>query len=145
MQAASDDKHISYLDWGDMIYLWSSSITLSFPWDRSLGIYGSPLTPLYGISAFQHLPSEDVWTEKIPLHIDIILTHDPPRGHLDGCMKSGSAFLTQEVVRVRPRLVVYGHIHVGHGIEESVYDRVGKVYEQISGQLAGWESLVGIA
>lgn len=46
---------------------------------------------------------------------------------------------------MRPRLVVYGHIHVGHGIEESVYDRVGKVYEQISGQLAGWESLVGMA
>ena len=47
-------------------------------------------------------------------------------------------------MRVRPRLVVYGHIHVGHGIEERVYDRVGKAYERISGQ-GGWGSLVGMA
>lgn len=46
---------------------------------------------------------------------------------------------------MRPRLVVYGHIHVGHGVEERVYDRVEKAYEQISGQWAGWGSLVGMA
>ena len=150
-QAASDDKHINYVDypaaslnWGDVIYLQNSSVTLSFPWDRSLRIYGSPLTPQHGLSAFQHLPSEDVWTEKVPLHTDIILTHGPPRGLLDGFKKSGCAFLTQEIMRVRPRLVVFGHIHVGHGIEERVYDRVEKAYEQISGQLGGWGSLAGM-
>lgn len=151
-QAASDDQHIEYLDfpatsldWADIIYLQNSSVTLLFPCDRSLSIYGSPLTPQYGLSAFQHLPSEDVWAEKVPLNTDIILTHGPPRGHLDGLKKSGCAFLTQEILRVRPRLVVYGHIHVGYGVEERVYDGVGKAYERISGQFGGWGNLVCIA
>ncbi|CAD6589239.1 MAG: hypothetical protein ASARMPREDX12_003702 [Alectoria sarmentosa] len=151
-QAASDDNNINYvdyqaahLDWADVIYLHNSSVTLPFTCDRSLRIYGSPLTPRYGLSAFQHLPSEDVWTEKVPLNTDIVLTHGPPRGHLDGFMKSGCAFLTQEVLRVQPRLVVYGHIHEGYGTEERVYDRVGEAYEQIFGQLGGWVNLASMA
>ena len=151
MQVVSNDERLEYfdhpvtdLDWADMIYLQNSSVTLSFPGGRSLSIYGSPLTPQYGLSAFQHLPSEDIWTGQVPLHTDIILTHGPPRGHLDGFRKSGCSFLTQEVLRVRPRLVVFGHIHVGHGTEERVYDRVGKAYEQISVQGAGKGKLVGM-
>ena len=133
------------LDWGDLVYLQDSSVTLSFPSDRSLRIYGSPYTPQYGLSAFQHLPSVDIWTERVPLDTDIILTHGPPRGHLDGWKKSGCAFLTQEIVRVRPRLVVYGHIHQGYGTEERVYDRAGRAYERISVQGAKRRSLVGLA
>lgn len=152
MQASCDDKPIECpdhtaadLDWGDIIYLQNSSVTLSFRGDRSLTIYGSPLTPQHGLSAFQHLPSLDVWTEQVPPQTDIILTHGPPRGHLDGFRKSGCAFLAQEVVRVRPRLVVFGHIHVGYGTEERVFDRVVKAHEQVSGQWAGWGTLVGMA
>ena len=151
-QVARGDKHMSHgdnpaanLNWGDVVYLQNSSVTLSFSWGRSLKIYGSPLTPQYGLSAFQHPPSEDVWTEKTSLHTDIILTHGPPRGHLDGFKKAGCAFLAQDVMRVQPRLVVYGHIHEGYGTEEMVYDRVGKAYEEISGQEGGWESLLGMA
>ena len=47
-------------------------------------------------------------------------------------------------MRVQPRLVVYGHMHEGYGTEEMVYDRVGKAYEEISGQEGGWESLLGM-
>ena len=46
---------------------------------------------------------------------------------------------------MRPRLVVYGHIHVGYGIEERVYDRVGKAHERISGLVGGWGCLVEVA
>ena len=46
---------------------------------------------------------------------------------------------------MRPRLIAYGHIHVGYGIEERVYDRLGKAHEHISGQSGGWESLACIA
>ena len=152
VRAASDDKHPEYLghsatnlDWRDLIYLQNSSVTLSFPGERSLRIYGSPLTPQYGLSAFQYPPSENIWTEKVPLNTDIILTHGPPRGHLDGWRKSGCAFLAQEVVRVRPRLVVFGHIHVGYGTEERVYDRVGKAHERLFGQRAGKGNLAGMA
>lgn len=68
----------------------------------------------------------------------------PPRGHLDGRTKSGSAFLTQEVVRVRPRLVVYGHIHEGHTTKERFYNRVGKGYKRVSGHGAGKRNSMGI-
>ena len=47
-------------------------------------------------------------------------------------------------MRVQPRLVLYGHIHEGYGTEEMVYDRVGKAYEEISGQWGGWESVLGM-
>ncbi len=46
---------------------------------------------------------------------------------------------------MRPRLVVFGHIHVGYGTEERVFDRVVKAHEQVSGQWAGWGTLVGMA
>ena len=54
------DESAANLNWGDVIYLQKSSVTLSFPSGRSLKIYGSPLTPQYGIFAFQHPPSEDI-------------------------------------------------------------------------------------
>jgi predicted phosphodiesterase len=135
-------KTVNDLDWGDLIYLQNSSMTLQFPGHRSISIYGSPLTPQYGISAFQYPSSEDVWSGRVPPNTDIILTHGPPRGHLDGLKKSGCMFLACEVARVRPQLVVYGHIHVGYGIEERVYDRVGKAYEAILGQWGTWGTLL---
>ena len=116
----SDPLHhlATELDWGDLVYLQNSSVALSFPGDRGLNIYGSPYTTQYGFSAFQHLHSVDIWTEKVPLDTDVILTHGPPRGRLDGWKKSGCVFLTREIGRIRPRLVVYGHIHQGYGTEE---------------------------
>lgn len=140
-----EHKTAKDLDWGDVIYLQNSTTTLDFPGERKLSIYGSPLTPQHGISAFQHLPSVDVWTGKIPGNADILLTHGPPRGHLDGFKKSGCTFLAKEVVPARPRLVVYGHIHIGYGVEEKFYDGVGKAYEGIMGQWGGWLSLIAIA
>ncbi|KAF7507691.1 hypothetical protein GJ744_010244 [Endocarpon pusillum] len=94
--------------------------------NRNITIYGSPLTSQYGISAFQYLPSEDVWSGSIPQNTDIVLMHGPPWEHLDGLKKSGCTFLAREVARVQTQLVVYGHIHIGYGVEERVYDRVGK-------------------
>lgn len=105
---ADDSKTAEDLDWGGLIYLRNSNVTLKFPDHRDITIYGSPLTPQYGISAFQYRPSEDVWSGRIPQNTDIVLTHGPPWGHLDGWKKSGCAFLAREVARVRPRLVVYG-------------------------------------
>lgn len=50
------------LDWGSVIYLQDSAITLSIPASeqgkerRSLTVFGSLWTPQYGISAFQYHP-----------------------------------------------------------------------------------------
>lgn len=53
--------------------------------------------------------------------------------------------MAREIARARPQLVVFGHIHVGHGKEELVYDRVGRAYEAILGGWGGWTDLLGMA
>jgi hypothetical protein len=112
-----DLKTVTDLDWGDLMYLENTSVAWNLPSDRQLTIYGSPLTPQYGLSAFQYLVSTDIWSGEIPKNTDILLTHGPPRGHLEGMRKSECTFLAREVVRVWPRLVAYGYIHVGYGEE----------------------------
>jgi Icc-related predicted phosphoesterase len=50
----------------------------------------------------------------------VLVTHSPPHGHLDeaGGRHLGSKAILDAIRRVRPRLVVCGHIH-GHWTEES--------------------------
>ena len=110
------------LDWGDVKMLCNQSLKLCFG-DRELSNYGSPYTPQHGLSAFQYHRDEDIWKNRVPRNTDIILTHGPARSHLDGWKKSGCSFLQKEIMRVRPGLVVCGHIHVGYGKEERTYDR----------------------
>ncbi|KAL8992693.1 MAG: hypothetical protein Q9169_006907 [Polycauliona sp. 2 TL-2023] len=142
-EVIEDHRTENDLEWGGIIYLQNTSTTLTFG-DRS-NIYGSPLTPQHGLSAFQHLKDQDVWSSTTPAATDILLTHGPPWRHLDGVKKSGCPFLAREVARSRPRLVVFGHIHVGYGSEEKVLDTIGQIHEGINGGWAGWASLVKMA
>lgn len=135
---------------GGVIYLQNKSTTLGFGHsdgepERTITIYGSPLIPERGQSAFQHPKDQDVWTSTIPANTDILLTHGPPWGHLDGIMNPGCIFLAREITRVRPRMVVFGHIHMGYGTEEVVYDTVGRAFEGINGGWGGWGSLLKMA
>ncbi|KAL8880356.1 MAG: hypothetical protein Q9198_002216 [Flavoplaca austrocitrina] len=128
------------LDWGGIIYLQDTSTTLTFG-DRAVNIHGSPLTAQHGLCAFQYPKDQDVWSSKIPPSTNILLTRGPPWGHLDSVKNSGCPFLAREVARSRPRLVVFGHIHVGNGSEEKVFDTVGRVHEGIAAGWVGWGSL----
>ncbi|KAF2498203.1 Metallo-dependent phosphatase, partial [Lophium mytilinum] len=149
-------KTAADLDWSDVHYLQDSSIELKFPLDsqnasgpseRTLRIYGSPWTPQYGISAFQYPREKDVWSDKIPSDTDILITHGPPRLHLDrrDFHRAGCPFLAQEIAGVRPRLVVFGHIHVAYGREDVVLDGAQRRWEEITNQWAGWVSLGFVA
>ena len=132
--ASSDEdtlKTVEDIDWGNVTYLQDSTATLYFSGGRSIKVFGSPRTQQYGLSAFQYPPSIDPWTNKIPSGTDIVLVHGPPKGRLDGAKKAGCLSLAQEVRRVKPRLVVFGHIHFGYGIEEKVYDGAGIAHEEI--------------
>ncbi|KAG5978339.1 hypothetical protein E4U55_006226 [Claviceps digitariae] len=100
------------LDWGSVIYLQDSLITLEIPVgageqlqkarhpgedageeqqsklsSRSITIFGSPWTPRYGTSAFQYHPSNAQHWEDIFASLDkkphIVVTHGPPHLHLD--------------------------------------------------------------
>lgn len=76
----------------------------------------------------------------MPLETDILLTHGPPKGHLDQGGK-GCAQLLREMWRVRSRLVVFGHIHDGHGREVIAYDAFDAAYD---GVMSGDKGIVAI-
>ncbi|MCJ1380431.1 hypothetical protein MMC17_003534 [Xylographa soralifera] len=134
----------SDLKWGNIIYLEKSSIKLDFANGRSLNIYGSPLTPQFGNWAFQHPPIRDVWTNVTPKDTDILLTHGPPKCHLDLGGK-GDPYLTKELWRTRPSLVVFGHLHASHGEEVIVFDGIQAAYDGIMMGEKGYSSLAVMA
>jgi Icc-related predicted phosphoesterase len=86
-----------------------------------LRIWGSPVTPLYG-GAFGLSSAADrrrVYA-RIPEDTDVLITHGPPFGILDSSpdsgLHSGCRELFDAVMRLRPKLHVFGHVHGGHGI-----------------------------
>lgn len=113
---------------------------------QNFTIYGSPWTPQYGISAFQYAREEDIWTGTIPSNTDIVIVHGPPRLHLDrrDFHRAGCPYLAKEIGRVRPALVVFGHIHVSYGREDVVLDQVRQLFEDILCDWAGWEALAWV-
>lgn len=58
---------------------------------------------------------------KIPEKTDVLITHRPPYGILDfddnnnfGCVD-----LLQTVKKIQPKYHLFGHVHIGYGIEKS--------------------------
>ncbi|KAJ5630649.1 uncharacterized protein N7484_010749 [Penicillium longicatenatum] len=119
------------LDWGDIIYLEDSETTVFCANGRRLRIYGSSHSPQHGTPAFQFPRSEDIWANTIPKDVDVLVTHCPPAGHLDG-LQLGCVHLLREVWRARPRVHVFGHIHEGMGTEWVNYDGLQRKYENVS-------------
>jgi Icc-related predicted phosphoesterase len=85
-------------------------------------IFGSPVEPRIGRKyiAFVHNEAEleEAW-QQVPGDTDIILSHAPPRGHGDrmwGLKHAGCEALLRACERVKPRAVVFGHIHAGYGV-----------------------------
>ena len=117
------------LNWGDITYLENSETTVTCKNGRRLHIYGSPLSPRHGGWVFQYPRSKDVWRETVPDGIDILVTHCPPRAHLD-LLDLGCVHLLRELWRVRPRLHVFGHVHAGAGVENLCFDELQVAYER---------------
>lgn len=88
---------------------------------QGLRIWGSPVTPLYG-GAFGLSSAEDRRRlyAQIPENTDVLISHGPPYGVLDSevnsGLHSGCRELFDAVMRVRPKLHVFGHVHSAHGI-----------------------------
>ena len=72
----------------------------------------------------QHTP----WKNRIPVSTDVLITHTPPRHHLD--IDLGCDELLKEMWRVKPKLHVCGHVHSGHGREALYWDETQRRYEK---------------
>ena len=148
-----------------LTYLQESSAQVTIR-GRTLSIYGSPYTPQHGSWVFQypkvHAPwyspyekptseyeSTKIWS-RIPPLTDILITHGPPLAHLDssninlGKSTDGCYALLTALWRVRPKVHVFGHIHVGRGVEFVRWDAMQKAYEEMSARRLGWSGLISL-
>ncbi|KAL4936136.1 hypothetical protein BDV06DRAFT_205562 [Aspergillus oleicola] len=126
------------LDWKSLIYLEKSASTLRFEErngkSRELKVFGSPYTPKHGNGAFQYPRSNTaIWDEiKIPEDTNILVTHGPPKAHLDlGHLGCDALRRTLWKMKRRPRLHVFGHVHGGYGREVVTWDSLQRAYEGV--------------
>ncbi|KAJ5833387.1 hypothetical protein N7474_001698 [Penicillium riverlandense] len=124
-QGAAERK---MLDWGDIIYLENAETTTVCANGRRLRIYGSPQSARYGTPAFQYPREKDVWADAVPHGIDVLITHGPPRAHLDR-LGLGCVHLLRKLWSAQPRLHVFGHVHEGAGTEWLQFDALQDAYE----------------
>jgi predicted phosphohydrolase len=93
-------------------YLQDSAVVL-----QGLKFYGSPWQPWFCDWAFnlrRGQPLQEKW-DLIPSDTDVLITHGPPQRIQDFTSDAGCADLLAAVMRIQPRLHVFGHIHEGWG------------------------------
>ncbi|KAI4276670.1 MAG: hypothetical protein LQ337_002342 [Flavoplaca oasis] len=134
-QARLDSDSRRSIDFKDVHYLQHSGIKITFPQaaNRRLSFYGAPHIPACGGDdfAFQYPRQQDAWSGTVPRSIDVLITHTPPRHHLDLPHGMGCEFLLEEVWQVKPKLHVFGHVHCGYGQESLFWDEGQKAYERV--------------
>jgi Icc-related predicted phosphoesterase len=96
---------------------------------EGLKIWCTAITPFFRNWAWNRYSGEDIqkhW-DRIPEGIDILVSHGPPFGILDGVERfngkmcefeiehCGCPQLLNKVLEIKPRYHIYGHIHEGHG------------------------------
>mmetsp|Transcript_1654 Transcript_1654/g.3838 ORF Transcript_1654/g.3838 Transcript_1654/m.3838 type:complete len:429 (-) Transcript_1654:190-1476(-) len=76
-----------------------------------------PVLPVAMTDAVESL--EDAW-KRVPVGIDILLTHMPPYGILDNSMGKhiGDKGLLKLVQRLKPKYHIFGHFHADYGVEK---------------------------
>jgi Icc-related predicted phosphoesterase len=87
-----------------------------------LTIWGTPWQPWFHEWAFNGTPEllQQKWA-LMPAQLDILVVHGPPHGYGDavprrgGVEHTGCPHLLRRIEQIKPRLVVFGHIHEGRG------------------------------
>ncbi|KAF2458018.1 Metallo-dependent phosphatase-like protein [Lineolata rhizophorae] len=139
------------LDWTGVHYLQHSSLDISFhsppqasnhshrARTRRLVFYGAPQIPACGGPefAFQYARGRDAWSETVPNDTDVLITHTPPKWHLDLPVGLGCEWLLKETWRVRPLLHVCGHVHAAAGREYVWWDQEQATYERAVNRRGG--------
>lgn len=86
---------------------------------HGIKFYGSPWTPEFYNWAFMKKRGDlhTMW-ELVPDDIDFLITHGPPAGILDKVAPgryAGCQELTDELLRITPKVHVFGHLHLEGG------------------------------
>jgi len=104
------EEQIRKLLFGRIRYLRDSGVTID-----GIRFWGSPWIPPY--AGEFNLPEKELRGKfaLIPERTDVLVTHGPPAGVLDGGM--GSPSLASEVQRVKPQIHCFGHVHDHRGEE----------------------------
>ena len=108
----------------------------------SFTVYATPYTPSLVRRGFSYARDEDRFnTGEIPVgvkstitaksiipdHVDIMMTHGPPKGFLDFVHKKnkdeGCEALYRDVSRVKPLLHCFGHIREGRGVKRVFWNK----------------------
>lgn len=116
----------------DLHYLNNDSVTVTVK-GRDIHIFGAPNVPYCGPFSFQYQRTDDFWAGRVPDNTDVLVTHGPPRGYLDGGPGGGHhgcTSLVKEVRRVRPLAHIFGHIHSGRGKATMVHSGAGNAADQ---------------
>lgn len=104
---------------------------------EGIKIWGSPITPTFGDWSFMKArdKTHEVW-KTIPNDADVIVVHGPPKGVRDlsydrqnNIEMCGDLALMKRVMVIKPKLVLFGHIHNCKDIENqgtSTYHRLPK-------------------
>ena len=102
----------------EAIYLQDSGVTL-----EGVKFWGSPANSVGGDWAFsrERLVKIRKHWDLIPDDTDVLITHEPPYGTLDKphilAKHAGCQYLLGAVLRIKPRLHIFGHVHGGYGRE----------------------------
>jgi Icc-related predicted phosphoesterase len=102
----------------------------------SLTLFCSPWCNPCGMWSFwRRRPELAKIYDTIPAGIDVLVSHQPPHGYCDGANEwgttrvtpAGSRELLQAIDRVKPKVVICGHIHEAHGSAERGGTRIFNV------------------
>lgn len=98
----------------NLIYLENEQIIIN-----GLKIWGSPVSPPFRSFGFMwDEEKRESLYKKIPENCDIIINHSPPFGTLDTVlegMQVGCKYLAENISRIKPKVVICGHIHESYG------------------------------
>ncbi|CAL5992419.1 Calcineurin-like_phosphoesterase [Hexamita inflata] len=111
-QLVSKFPKLVYLE-DEQIWLTINNVTFS--------VFGSPHAPVANNNAFL-LTDPDKLNLRFAAanHPDVVLTHGPPHGILDGIgygRHAGCRYLHSKLKTLNPKLFLFGHIHQGYGHE----------------------------
>ncbi len=93
---------------GDIHYLRDSGVMI-----EGARFWGSPWIPPY--AGVFNLPEEELRSKwhLVPEDTDVLITHGPPAGVLDG--GTGSPTLSKAVAHIKPTIHCFGHVHEARG------------------------------